>query len=530
MIKKIIIFGLSILFAVTYGFSQEKNEQKEREILIELFNALDGDSWKNNDNWNTTAPLNKWYGITVKDNHVVRIDLKGNNLSGELPKSIKKLKRLHSVDFSRNNIIKNERLAPFFANFQDNSTKTEIVKSSVKELPKMIRSIAQRASSGDCPPPHVALVVDESGSISGSEPQEIRDGLQAFVDGEVGSGLILSLIGMSNQDTDVRTDHILEQEITTITKPTFDTWITEYKNRTGPGISAQSDYWASGLDVVINDLSAAPNIVIVITDGSQVNSFTTLQQRVTTVNNISHMFVYGVAVSNSYVDNPSGFTDLATSLEELLGTPPLISNGVDDLLDTDYDPLSTFVALGTTLANLSTILDESNVGCECEDCYSFMPKPGESYIISGWVKEDHTTPVMTYQNTFIRLTFLDEAGNTVQAQSFQPIGNIIDGWQRITDEFMIPSNAVNIEVELRNDNSSIVSYFDDIRVHPYNSNMKSFVYDPQTQWLMAELDENNYATYYEYDNEGGLVRVKKETEKGVYTIQETRSSNTKKAN
>ena len=46
---------------------------------------------------------------------------------------------------------------------------------------------------------------------------------------------------------------------------------------------------------------------------------------------------------------------------------------------------------------------------------------------------------------------------------------------------------------------------------------------------MAELDENNYSTFYEYDNEGGLIRVKKETEKGVYTIQETRSGNPKKA-
>jgi hypothetical protein len=44
---------------------------------------------------------------------------------------------------------------------------------------------------------------------------------------------------------------------------------------------------------------------------------------------------------------------------------------------------------------------------------------------------------------------------------------------------------------------------------------------------MAELDENNYATFYEYDLEGGLVRVKKETEKGVYTIQETRSNSPK---
>jgi len=71
------------------------------------------------------------------------------------------------------------------------------------------------------------------------------------------------------------------------------------------------------------------------------------------------------------------------------------------------------------------------------------------------------------------------------------------------------------------------AYFDDVRVHPYRANLKSFVYDDDTKRLMAELDNNNYATYFEYGLNGELVRVKKETEKGVYTIKETRSSNAK---
>lgn len=69
-----------------------------------------------------------------------------------------------------------------------------------------------------------------------------------------------------------------------------------------------------------------------------------------------------------------------------------------------------------------------------------------------------------------------------------------------------------------------ISYFDDLRVHPYYSNMKSFVYDPVSLRLMAELDENNYATFYEYDDDGTLIRVKKETERGIMTIKETRSA------
>ena len=37
---------------------------------------------------------------------------------------------------------------------------------------------------------------------------------------------------------------------------------------------------------------------------------------------------------------------------------------------------------------------------------------------------------------------------------------------------------------------------------------------------MAILDENNFATFYEYDQQKQLKRVKKETQKGIATIQE----------
>jgi hypothetical protein len=66
-------------------------------------------------------------------------------------------------------------------------------------------------------------------------------------------------------------------------------------------------------------------------------------------------------------------------------------------------------------------------------------------------------------------------------------------------------------------------YIDDIRLHPFDGQMKSFVYDPSSQRLMAELDENNFGAFYEYDDEGTLIRVKKETERGIMTIKETRS-------
>nr|WP_299384833.1 immunoglobulin domain-containing protein [Allomuricauda sp.] len=139
--------------------------------------------------------------------------------------------------------------------------------------------------------------------------------------------------------------------------------------------------------------------------------------------------------------------------------------------------------------------------------------------------------VMDYLNTSITLEYLDENSLPITLDSssvlFEPTGAIIDGWQRISGDFTIPVNAANMKIYLKNEGAGLNAYFDDVRMHPFDSNLKSFVYDPITQRLQAELDENNYATFYEYDTEGGLVRVKKETERGVYTIQETRSGNSK---
>ena len=69
------------------------------------------------------------------------------------------------------------------------------------------------------------------------------------------------------------------------------------------------------------------------------------------------------------------------------------------------------------------------------------------------------------------------------------------------------------------------AFFDDVRVHPFDGNVVSYVYDPVTLKLVAELDANNYATFYNYDDEGNMTKVKKETVDGIKTIKEGRINN-----
>ncbi|HTN08279.1 hypothetical protein, partial [Agriterribacter sp.] len=102
-------------------------------------------------------------------------------------------------------------------------------------------------------------------------------------------------------------------------------------------------------------------------------------------------------------------------------------------------------------------------------------------------------------------------------------GARIEGWQRYEKIITVPQAATEIFISLKGTQGKSI-YVDDIRVQPFNSSVKSFAYDGVSLRLMAELDENNYATFYEYDNDGTLIRVKKETERGIQTIKETRSA------
>lgn len=153
--------------------------------------------------------------------------------------------------------------------------------------------------------------------------------------------------------------------------------------------------------------------------------------------------------------------------------------------------------------------------------------PGKKMVFSAWVRENcgdaaNGIPCKeyTYTHNQVQLKF---TGVTGKDTSLTPAGPIIDGWQRYEGSFTVPTGSTAMTLNLVNSGTGAI-YFDDIRIHPFNSNVKSYVYDPVSLRLVAELDANNYGTFYEYDEEGTLVRTKVETREGIKTITETRSA------
>jgi hypothetical protein len=154
----------------------------------------------------------------------------------------------------------------------------------------------------------------------------------------------------------------------------------------------------------------------------------------------------------------------------------------------------------------------------------FSPVPGE-YFASAWIHQDGSCEGGSFSNGKIIISFTDSSLSSIgSTYTFLPSGNIIEGWQRVAGTFTVPNGAKFIHVQLQAISGSINAFFDDVRIQPFNSSMTCYVHDPLNLRLTATLDENNYATFYEYDEAGSLVRVKKETERGIMTIQEGRQS------
>lgn len=144
----------------------------------------------------------------------------------------------------------------------------------------------------------------------------------------------------------------------------------------------------------------------------------------------------------------------------------------------------------------------------------FDLKKGKEYTISYWTKD-----VQSVDGSPGYIGINHECETIPARMLAYDLNPIVEGWQRKSFTFTLPSTAKLIKLIFYP--SQTGSYFDDIRIYPSEGNMKSYVYNTQNR-LTSELDENNYASFFDYDDEGNLIRIRKETERGIISIKETR--------
>ena len=77
--------------------------ETDREALVALYNATNGENWFRSHNWLSDAPLGEWEGVTTDgDGRVIALVLDANNLSGEIPAELGSLSNLIGLSLSAN--------------------------------------------------------------------------------------------------------------------------------------------------------------------------------------------------------------------------------------------------------------------------------------------------------------------------------------------------------------------------------------------------------------------------------------------
>ena len=79
--------------------------ETDREALVALYNATDGENWNQSDNWLSDAPLGEWEGVVTNDDgRITEMQLHTNALSGEIPAWLGSLSNLTWLDLTHNEL------------------------------------------------------------------------------------------------------------------------------------------------------------------------------------------------------------------------------------------------------------------------------------------------------------------------------------------------------------------------------------------------------------------------------------------
>ncbi len=141
------------------------------------------------------------------------------------------------------------------------------------------------------------------------------------------------------------------------------------------------------------------------------------------------------------------------------------------------------------------------------------------------------TEHLKQKGAFVHLWVLDSRANGLKCSPTPDFSRLfphtviarVDEWQLVKIDL---SNAylsqlnIDDEVSLYLKGSSPNIIADDIKFQPKDARASCFVYD-QALRLTAQFDDQHFGTFYQYNEEGKLVRKIIETERGKKTIQET---------
>jgi hypothetical protein len=316
--------------------------------------------------------------------------------------------------------------------------------------------------------------------------------------------------------------------IPNVYKPKRSSVYVTSRNQTGNGSDYQTniayDGTYSSFAMYSNINGNADNLQDPWTWNSEITKYSPFNFEIENRNalNIYSSALYGyknsipTAVANNARYYEIGYDGFENDHNILIGQNRNHINCISGQISSNYAHTGNFSLRNTSLSIRATVFHKDSVLVNSNNICLTKDK---KYLFSCWVRSEDCRVIDNLGEQY-QLTI---SGGV--ASNFKKYEKV-ECWQRIEFEFT-PQTIGNITIKLTPTNGTqkmVYKYFDDIRITPFNSVFKSYVYDPGTYRLIADLDDNNFATFYNYDEEGILVQIKKETEKGIQTIKTTRQN------
>jgi len=159
----------------------------DRDVLVTLYEATDGDNWLENRNWLSNRPIGEWYGVIVDDGgRVIELNLSENELRGSMPPELGNLSKLEWLILSQNSLngtipselsyLSKLSLLSVFSNELSGSIPPEL--GNLANLEGL--SLGANRLSGTVPPEFgnltkLTLLYLHSNELSGSIPPELGE-------------------------------------------------------------------------------------------------------------------------------------------------------------------------------------------------------------------------------------------------------------------------------------------------------------------------------------------------------------------
>ena len=91
--------------AATPSPAASGSSETDREALVALYNATEGEDWIFSNNWLSDAPLGEWHGVTTNaDGRVIGLRLINIRLTEEIPAELGSLSKLTELALSYNDL------------------------------------------------------------------------------------------------------------------------------------------------------------------------------------------------------------------------------------------------------------------------------------------------------------------------------------------------------------------------------------------------------------------------------------------